>query len=41
MKKLKISLALAALAGAVGISYALFTLRGMPEAFDWEDEDDE
>jgi hypothetical protein len=41
MKKLKISLALAVLASAVGISYALFTLRGMPDAFDWEDEDDE
>lgn len=41
MKKLKISLALAVLASAVGISYALFTLRGIPDAFDWEDEDDE
>ena len=41
MKKLKISLALAVLASAVGISYALFALRGMPDAFDWEDEDDE
>jgi hypothetical protein len=41
MKRLKISLALAVLASAVGISYALFTLRGMPDAFDWEDEDDE
>jgi hypothetical protein len=41
MKKLKVSLALAALASAVGISYALFTLRGIPDIFDWEDEDDE
>jgi hypothetical protein len=41
MKKLKVSLAMAVLASAVGISYALFTLRGMPETFDWEDEDDE
>lgn len=41
MKKLKISLALAVLASAVGVSYALFTLKGMPETFDWEDEDDE
>jgi hypothetical protein len=41
MKKLKISLALAALASAVGISYALFTLRGLPDMFDLEDEDDE
>jgi len=41
MKKLKISLALAVLASAVGISYALFTLKGIPDAFDWEGEDDE
>jgi hypothetical protein len=41
MKKLKVSLAMAVLASAVGISYALFTLRGMPETFDWEDEEDE
>lgn len=41
MKKLKISLALAVLASAVGVSYALFTIKSMPEAFDWEDEDDE
>jgi hypothetical protein len=40
MKKLKISLALAVLVSAVGISYALFTLKGMPEAFDWEDDDE-
>jgi hypothetical protein len=41
MKKLKASLAIAILASAVGISYALFTLKGMPDTFDWEDEDDE
>jgi hypothetical protein len=40
MKKLKISLALAVLVSAVGISYALFTLKGMPEAFDWEEDDE-
>jgi hypothetical protein len=27
-------------ASAVGISYALYTLRGLPEAFDWENEDE-
>jgi len=28
-------------ASAVGISYALYTLRGLPEAFDWEDDEEE
>jgi hypothetical protein len=41
MKKVKVFLALAALAGTVGISYALFTLKGMPDTFDWEDEENE
>jgi len=41
MKKLKISLALAVLASAVGVSYALFTLRGMPDTFDWAEDEDE
>jgi hypothetical protein len=41
MKKIKKALAVAVLVGAVGVSYALFTLRGMPETFDWENEDDE
>lgn len=27
------------IAGAVGITYVLTALKGMPEAFDWEDED--
>ena len=27
-------------AGAVGITYVITTLKGMPEAFDWEDEDE-
>ena len=27
-------------AGAVGVTYVLTALRGMPEAFDWEDEED-
>jgi hypothetical protein len=41
MKNIKKALAVAVLVGAVGVSYALFTLRGMPETFDWENEDDE
>jgi hypothetical protein len=40
MKKIKVSIALAFLVGAVGISYALFTLRGLPDAFDWEADDE-
>jgi hypothetical protein len=24
----------------VGFTYAMFTLRGMPETFDWEDNDE-
>jgi len=40
MKKIKIFIAVAILTGAVGISYALFTLKGMPETFDWENEDE-
>jgi hypothetical protein len=25
---------------AVGLTYAVFTLKGIPEAFDWEDDDE-
>jgi hypothetical protein len=28
-------------AGAVGITYVITALRGMPEAFDWEDDEEE
>jgi hypothetical protein len=28
-------------AGAVGITYVLTALRGLPEAFDWENDEDE
>ena len=27
--------------GAVGITYVLTALRGLPEAFDWEDDDEQ
>ena len=27
-------------AGAVGITYVITALRGIPEAFDWEDDED-
>ena len=29
-----------AAASAVGLTYAIFTLKGMPEAFDWEEDDE-
>lgn len=29
------------IAGAVGLTYVITALKGMPEVFDWEDEDDE
>jgi hypothetical protein len=28
-------------AGAVGITYVLTALKGLPEAFEWEEDDDE
>ena len=28
-------------AGAVGITYVITALKGMPEAFDWEDEEED
>jgi hypothetical protein len=27
-------------AGAVGLTYAITALRGLPEAFDWDDDED-
>lgn len=29
------------IAGAVGITYVLAALKGLPEAFEWEEDDDE
>jgi hypothetical protein len=29
-----------AVAGAVGLTYVVTALRGLPEIFDWEDEDE-
>jgi hypothetical protein len=28
------------IAGAVGLTYVITALKGIPEAFDWEDEDE-
>jgi hypothetical protein len=41
MNKIQKAVAVLTIAGAVGISYALYTLRGLPEAFEWETEDHE
>jgi hypothetical protein len=38
MKKIKKALIVAAIVGSVGVSYALYTLRGLPDQFDWEDD---
>lgn len=40
MNKIQRALVISTIVGAVGISYALYTLRGLPEAFDWVDEDE-
>jgi hypothetical protein len=40
MNKFKKALAVFTIVGAVGVSYALFTLRGLPDAFDWEEDDE-
>ena len=29
------------IAGAVGLTYVISALKGLPEAFEWEDEEDE
>jgi hypothetical protein len=40
MNKFKKALVVAVIVGSVGISYALYTLKGLPETFDWEDDDE-
>jgi len=40
MNKLKKALVIATIVGAVGVSYSLYTLRGLPETFDWEEDDE-
>jgi len=41
MSKTKKLLIAIGLVGAVGITYVITTLKGLPEAFDWENEEDE
>ena len=40
MNKIQKAVAAITIAGAVGISYALYTLKGLPEDFDWENDDE-
>lgn len=40
MNKIKKALVVSTIVGAVGISYALYTLKGLPDTFDWEEDDE-
>ena len=39
MKKIEKILIATAVIGMVGLGFAMSTLRGLPEAFDWEDDE--
>lgn len=41
MNKLQKILIGLGVAGAVGLTYVVTALKGMPEAFDWEDEQED
>ena len=40
MNKLQKLIVAVGIAGAVGITYVITALKGMPEAFDWEDDEE-
>jgi hypothetical protein len=40
MKKLEKILVATAVVGMVGFAFAISTLRGLPEVFDWDEEDE-
>ena len=40
MKKFEKILIATAVVGMVGFSFAISTLKGLPEAFDWEEDDE-
>ena len=40
MKKVERVLIATAVIGMVGFAFAISTLRGLPEAFDWDNEDE-
>jgi hypothetical protein len=41
MNKLQKVVVAVGVAGAVGLTYVITALKGMPEAFDWEDDEEE
>ena len=41
MSKYSKLLSIATILSAVGITYAAYTLKDFPEAFDWEDDEEE
>lgn len=41
MNKIHKFAAAVAIVGTVGLTYALLMLKGMPDVFDWEDNDEE
>lgn len=41
MNKLQKVVIALGVAGAVGLTYVITALKGIPEAFEWEDEEDE
>ncbi len=40
MNKIKKAVVVAIIVCSVGISYALYTLKGLPETFDWNEDDE-
>ena len=40
MKKIKYAMFVLSLVTAVGLAYATATLKGIPETFDWEEDDE-
>jgi len=40
MNKVEKTLVAIAVVGMVGFGFAIASLKGIPEAFDWDDEDD-
>jgi len=40
MRKLEKMLVATAVVGMVGFAFAISTLKGLPEAFDWDEEDE-
>ena len=41
MNKIQKTIVGLGIAGAVGLTYVITALRGLPEAFDWDEEEDD